>query len=265
MKALHVFRDARHPDFVDVGHKGSTRHGQIAFCSLTVTGCSCHDPGRHAQLCQAAMQDCRLIAGTRRSSDDVCGAGRTAGVRGVRGGQCPGAAAGQSMRWAEHISSQRVSSAHGAKAPRQRRDHLPCHANCPAQRTEPVGATHAARGIAQVADAIPPQLRQLAPRQPQPPTVIDIESYPSSREPSALLAAANAPETLLANQLGEHEPSGNETCDSCMHSRAAQWTPCWHWMHATGRLCSKPTIWQPAERHCGMQRPLDIQIKSSRI
>lgn len=54
-----------------------------------------------------------------------------------------------------------------------------------------------------VADAIPPQLRQLAPRPPVQNDVIDAEPISAPTQMFATLAAANAPETLLANQLGE--------------------------------------------------------------
>lgn len=53
----------------------------------------------------------------------------------------------------------------------------------------------------EVADAIPPQLRQLAPRPQAQNDVIDVEPLVTSTQPSATLAAANSPETLLANQL----------------------------------------------------------------
>lgn len=55
----------------------------------------------------------------------------------------------------------------------------------------------------EVADAIPPQLRQLAPRPPVQNDLIDVEPTDAPTQPSATLAAANSPETLLANQLGE--------------------------------------------------------------
>lgn len=55
----------------------------------------------------------------------------------------------------------------------------------------------------EVAEAIPPQLRQLAPRPQAQSDVIDVEPLVTPTQPSATLAAANSPETLLANQLGE--------------------------------------------------------------
>ena len=55
----------------------------------------------------------------------------------------------------------------------------------------------------EIRDAIPMQLQQLAPRAPPQPTVIDVQPYNAAPESSAALTAANSPETLLANQLGE--------------------------------------------------------------
>jgi hypothetical protein len=68
---------------------------------------------------------------------------------------------------------------------------------------------------AEVSQAVPLQLRQLAPRPPVQSNVIDLVPIDSPAVPPATAAAADAPQMLLANQLCTSISGGAIACPHC--------------------------------------------------
>lgn len=68
---------------------------------------------------------------------------------------------------------------------------------------------------AEVSQAIPLQLRQLAPRPPVQSNLIDLVPIDRPAVPTATAAAANAPQSLLANRLCTSTSRGTVACPPC--------------------------------------------------